>query len=126
MLSSIKLLGLFSALYAVSGYKCGGHPNVNLGITGHRRQILKQSMRNGLLDNERKKLDLAVGSLTATATVLTGPIIASAVAEPSAREALQLLGGYQTHTPYWFTWGTLAVLVYVLAFEIWKKIIAAW
>ena len=83
-------------------------------------------MRNGFQDNERQKLDLAVRSLTAIATLLVGPTITSAVAEPSAREALQLLGGYQTHTPYWFTWGTLAVLVYVLAFEIWKKIIAAW
>ena len=87
---------------------------------------MKQSMRNGFLDNEQQKLGLVVGSLTATASLLVAPTIASAIAEPSAREALQLLGGYQTHTPYWFTWGTLAVLVYVLAFEIWKKIIAAW
>lgn len=126
MLSSIKLLGFLSTLLAISAYKCGGYPTANFGVIGHRRQILKQSMRNGFPDNEQQKLGLVVGSLTATASLLVGPTIASAIAEPSAREALQLLGGYQTHTPYWFTWGTLAVLVYVLAFEIWKKIIAAW
>jgi hypothetical protein len=37
-----------------------------------------------------------------------------------------LLNGYQTQTPNWFTWGTLAVLTYILAFEIWKKVLAAW
>ena len=79
-----------------------------------------------MMDNERQKLGVAMKSLTATTILFAGPAIASAVAEPSAREALQLLGGYQTHTPYWFTWGTLAVLVYVFAFEIWKKVIAAW
>lgn len=126
MLSSIKLLGFLSTLLAISAYKCGGYPTASSGVIGHRRQIVKQSMRNGFLDNEQQKLGLVVGSLTATASLLVAPTIASAIAEPSAREALQLLGGYQTHTPYWFTWGTLAVLVYVLAFEIWKKIIAAW
>ena len=55
-----------------------------------------------------------------------GPAMAAAVAEPSAREALQLLSGYQTRTPNSFTWFTIAVLVYILSFEIWKKVVAAW
>lgn len=68
----------------------------------------------------------AISTLVGTSTILVGPVVASAYAEPSAREALQLLNGYQTQTPNWFTWGTLAVLTYILAFEIWKKVLAAW
>lgn len=67
-----------------------------------------------------------ISTLVGTSTVLVSPVVASAYAEPSAREALQLLNGYQTQTPNWFTWGTLAVLAYILAFEIWKKVLAAW
>jgi hypothetical protein len=67
-----------------------------------------------------------ISTLVGTSTILISPVVASAYAEPSAREALQLLSGYQTQTPNWFTWGTLAVLAYILAFEIWKKVLAAW
>jgi hypothetical protein len=67
-----------------------------------------------------------ISTLVGTSTILIGPVVASAYAEPSAREALQLLNGYQTRTPNWFTWGTLAVLAYILAFEVWKKVLAAW
>lgn len=75
---------------------------------------------------ENNLIDKALKSLLGSSVVLLTPSIASAAAEPSAREALQLLSGYQTHTPYWFTWGTLALLTYILAFEIWKKVLAAW
>ena len=71
-------------------------------------------------------IDIGLAALTGSFALFVGPSIASAIAEPSAREALQLLSGYQTRTPNFFTWGTLAVLAYVLAFEVWKKILAAW
>jgi hypothetical protein len=63
---------------------------------------------------------------TGFSILLSHPSIASAVADPSAQEALQLLSGYQTRTPSFITWGMLAVLVYALAFEVWKKWLAAW
>jgi hypothetical protein len=63
---------------------------------------------------------------TGSSILLSHPSIASAVADPSAQKALQLLSGYQTRTPYFITWGMLAVLVYALAFEVWKKWLAAW
>lgn len=75
---------------------------------------------------ENNLIDKALKSLLGGSVVLLTPSIATAAAEPSAREALQLLSGYQTHTPYWFTWGTLALMTYILAFEIWKKVLAAW
>ena len=83
------------------------------------RELEKQMKGNDLIDK-------ALKSFLGSSVVFISPSIATAVAEPSAREALQLLSGYQTHTPYWFTWGTLAVIAYILAFEIWKKVLAAW
>lgn len=125
-----RCLLLVLLLFRIEGYISKGIFTGKLLGTGFnaRRAICRQ--RNDL-STEPAPIKIVVtantiSTLVGLSTILAGPVVASAYAEPSAREALQLLSGYQTHTPNWFTWGTLAVLAYVLAFEIWKKVLAAW
>ena len=92
----------------------------------HLRFSVKEDMNPKNSMPASATIDIALIALAGSPAIFVGPSIASAIAEPSAREALQLLSGYQTRTPNFFTWGTLAVLAYVLAFEVWKKILAAW
>lgn len=97
-----------------------GRPALPVHLTSDNFNELEKEMKGNDL------IDKALQSFLGSSVVFVSPSIATAAAEPSAREALQLLSGYQTHTPYWFTWGTLAVMAYILAFEIWKKVLAAW
>jgi hypothetical protein len=96
------------------------HPALPVHSTSNSFHEIEKDMKGNDL------IDKALKTFLGSSVVFIGPSIATAAAEPSAREALQLLSGYQTHTPYWFTWGTLAVMAYILAFEIWKKVLAAW
>ena len=102
------------------GIKVRGRPALPIHSISDKFYEVDEEMK------ENNLIDKALKSLLGSFIVLISPSIATAAAEPSAREALQLLSGYQTNTPYWFTWGTLALLVYILAFEIWKKVLAAW
>jgi hypothetical protein len=100
--------------------KLKGRPGLPVHSTSNKCHEVEKDMKGNDL------IDKALKSFLGSSVVFISPSIATAAAEPSAREALQLLSGYQTHTPYWFTWGTLAVMAYILAFEIWKKVLAAW
>lgn len=130
MLSWFQCLTLASIVLQTMSYQGIGPLSGNVKICGRRAIFLRSVSDNPYeVTNDIKEnnlIDKALKSLLGSSVVLLTPSIATAAAEPSAREALQLLSGYQTHTPYWFTWGTLALLTYILAFEIWKKVLAAW
>lgn len=125
-----QLLLLGFVLFRTEGYISKGiFSGKLLRLDSTVRCMSKQQRRDisSLHDATKFAVNVnAISTLVGTSTILVGPVVASAYAEPSAREALQLLNGYQTQTPNWFTWGTLAVLTYILAFEIWKKVLAAW
>lgn len=64
--------------------------------------------------------------LLSSSTLLFTPICVWATTDPKAQEALQLLSGYESHSPTWILWLVLANTVYFLSFGLWKKILAAW
>lgn len=85
----------------------------------------------GITDHENFQIDFSmirnvIGASAGSSILFSHPSVASAIAEPAALEALQLLSGYQTRTPYFITWGMMGVLAYAIAFEVWKKWLAAW
>lgn len=130
MLSWFQCLTLASVVLQTMSYQGIGPLSCNVKIRGRTAFFIRSVSDNPHeVTNDMKVnnlIDKALKSLLGSSVVLLTPSIATAAAEPSAREALQLLSGYQTHTPYWFTWGTLALMTYILAFEIWKKVLAAW
>lgn len=126
--SCIFLIAMFYAFHKTDGFCRLTTTKLPCDVRNikHLRFSDRDDMNTKNLTLESSTTNVALMTVIGSSVLFMGSNIASAIAEPSAREALQLLSGYQTRTPNFFTWGTLAVLAYVLAFEVWKKILAAW
>jgi hypothetical protein len=121
---------LVIALFIV-GNQCLVH-QIGTKLTRYQYRNKESFLRCSNREMEHKDFEInsdatrnLIGAGVGFSILFSHPTLASAI-EPSAQEALQLLSGYQTRTPYFVTWGMLAVLVYAIAFEIWKKWLAAW
>lgn len=89
----------------------------SLRLSSHHN-LGKSIMASNLCDKSKKVAKVGVGSL---GVVMLQPNVALAVPSIKAAEALQLLDGYQTRTPYSVTWTVLLVGATWIIFELYKQ-----
>mmetsp|Transcript_34809 Transcript_34809/g.33119 ORF Transcript_34809/g.33119 Transcript_34809/m.33119 type:complete len:128 (+) Transcript_34809:358-741(+) len=127
-MSIIQYSVILVIIFFIVGNQCLVH-QIGTKLTRYQYRNKESFLCCSNREMEHKDVEInsrnLIGAGAGFSMLFSHPSLASAI-EPGAQEALQLLSGYETRTPYFVTWGMLAVLVYAIAFEIWKKWLAAW